>query len=144
MRDNRPVLSPETIVAPPPPDPVVDPNESTSFFAGIGECIWDELKALWDLAKFLYELAEDLDVAADGYDNWGNSPISDSVATWAHFNALEDGRRVLGDYSNTHIAALQRVYAKVTLVRKTLEEIMEAGIGFLAAYDVYIDNTNKR
>jgi hypothetical protein len=128
---------------PPQGSPDLD-SKPTSLFAGIGNCVWDELVGIWDLIKFLYELKEDFDIASDGEDNWVSSMMYDSIQTGIIFYNLAQGSRQVESYDQQQQLALQRLYAKQQLIKNELEKIMDAGIDFTAALDVHILETEKQ
>ena len=113
--------------------------EGGSLLAGIGQCLVDEITGLWDLANMLWELNADLDIAADGENNWEvlRNHGRDAANVGALFAALNSGSQQFMDLGLQQRLALFRLYAKYELIKKTLIEIGKAGLNLLAAYDVY-------
>ncbi len=113
--------------------------EGGSLIAGIGQCLYDEIKSIWDLVVLLKQLNDDIDLAADGVDNWEvwRSQVGDARDVGVLMLELSQGRKDFGALPRQQQIGLFKVYAKVTAVKKTLQEMGRAGLNMIAAYDVY-------
>lgn len=113
--------------------------EGGSLVAGIGQCLYDEIKSIWDLVVLLKQLNDDIDLAADGVDNWEifRSQVGDVRAVGFLMYELSQGRKDFGALPRQQQIGLFKVYAKMTAVKKVLAEMGRAGLNMIAAYDVY-------
>ena len=113
--------------------------EGGSLVAGIGQCLYDEIKSIWDLVVLLKQLNDDIDLAADGVDNWEiwRSQVGDVRDVGVLMYELSQGREDFGALPRQQQIGLFKVYAKITAVKKILGEMGRAGLNMIAAYDVY-------
>lgn len=113
--------------------------EGGSLLAGIGQCLHDEIRAIWDLVVLLKQFNDDIDLAADGVDNWEiwRSHVGDMATVFALLASLNAGRKDFGVLPRAQQLALFRVYAKVTAIKETLADMAKAGLNMIAAYDVF-------
>ncbi|AUH65257.1 hypothetical protein [Paracoccus zhejiangensis] len=110
-----------------------------SLLSGVGQCLYDELKAILELTQLLIQLDADLDIASDGQDNWffWRSVTGDAARVGQLFMALEAGTQTFSVLPKEQQMALFRLYAKLEALKATLRDISKAGVNLLAAYDVY-------
>lgn len=110
-----------------------------SLLGGVGQCLYDELKGIYDLIVMLNAIDRDLDIAADGKDDWEmlRSSAGDAGAVMANFVLLDQGILVFNQLPKPQQLALFRIYAKYELVRTTIKKLAKGGLNMLAAYDVY-------
>lgn len=113
--------------------------EGGSLVAGIGQCLYDEIKSIWDLVVLLKQLNDDIDLAADGVDNWEiwRSQVGDVRDVGLLMLELSQGRKDFGALPRQQQIGLFKVYAKITAVKKILGQMGRAGLNMIAAYDVY-------
>ena len=113
--------------------------EGGSLVAGIGQCLYDEIKSIWDLVVLLKQLNDDIDLAADGVDNWEiwRSQVGDVRDVGVLMYELSQGREDFGALPRQQQIGLFKVYAKITAVKRILGEMGRAGLNMIAAYDVY-------
>ena len=113
--------------------------EGGSLLGGIGQCLYDEIRAIIDLTRLIWELNNDLDLAVDGEDNWEirrNRGVELGQLA-VLYSQLSDGTQSFGDLPAAQQQSLFRFYAKSELIKATLATMGEAGLGLLAAYDVH-------
>lgn len=124
-------------------DPVKDGNEwrpdGGSFHGGIGQCLYDEIKGIWDLIILLKQINDDIDLAADGIDNYEifRSRGQDFGQVLRIFTQLNSQTLLFASLPREQQLALFRVYAKLAKVRQVLNQIAKAGLNMIAAYDLY-------
>lgn len=110
-----------------------------SILGGIGQCLYDELKSIVDLMRLLYEVVGELDIAADGDDDyfWKQNPIRDAGLTFALFAQLESGASQFTDLPEQQRLALFRLYARFELIKQAVSRAARGGLSMIAAFDVY-------
>lgn len=112
--------------------------EGGSLIAGVGQCLYDEIRSIWDLIVLLKQFNDDIDLAADGVDNWDiwRSHVGDMATVFALLTSLNAGRQDFGALPYPQQLALFKVYAKITAIKETLANMAKAGLNMVAAYDV--------
>ncbi len=110
-----------------------------SLLAGVGQCLYDELRGIYDLTALLIQLNADLDIAADGHDNWffARSAVGDAAQVAQLYMQLDAGTVQFTSLPYDQQMALFRLYAKLEAIKGVLRNIGKAGLNLLAAYDVY-------
>ncbi len=131
-------LAQDAVGEPDPADNEWRPAGGT-LLGGVGQCLYDEIKGILDLTKLLWDIRQEIDVAADGEDNWEvfRNHSLDSAKVGMLFYELENGNRIFGQLPKEQQLALFRLYAKQEIVKETLKKMGKAGLGMLAAYDVF-------
>lgn len=110
-----------------------------SLLAGVGQCLYDELRGIYDLTALLIQLNADLDIAADGHDNWffARSAVGDALEVARLYTQLNAGTVRFSTLPYDQQMALFRLYAKMEAIKGVLRNISKAGLNLLAAFDVY-------
>lgn len=110
-----------------------------SLLSGVGQCLYDEIRAIYELTALLIQISEDLDVAADGHDNWffARSAVGEAAQVAQIYMQLEQGTQQFSALPQEQQLGLFRLYAKLEALKKALYEAGKAGLNLMAAYDVY-------